>query len=164
MLTDIKTILYATDLGDNTRPAFRMAMSIANKYQAHVVLVHAIEPLSVNAQALVSSYLPEGSLKEMRKKGIEKLKNTVEERLEAFCREEMPEGAGFPKGEPEQHIVEEDAARAILKLADQCNADLIVMGTHSHSTLGEFLLGSAANKVIHNSKRPVLMVPLGAAH
>ena len=50
--------------------------------------------------------------------------------------------------------------KTILRVADEIDADVIVMGTRTHSAMGQFLLGSTANKVMHNSKRPVLIVPL----
>lgn len=160
MLPNLKTILYATDLGGNTRPALRMAVSIANKYDSHVVLLHVIEPLSANAQAMVDDLLPSGTVAEMRAKGIEMLKQKIANRVEKFCEDELPEGARFPHGKPEQRIVEGMTARVILDTAEEVDADLIVMGTHTHNALGELLLGSAANKVMHNSKKPVLLVPL----
>ena len=40
------------------------------------------------------------------------------------------------------------------------DADLIVMGSHSHSTLDTLFIGSVANKVVNRSSRPVLLVPI----
>ena len=160
MLPDIKTILYATDLGVNTRPAFRMAVGIANKYNSRVVLLHVIEPLGANAQAMVDDLLPDGTVEDMRKKWIDKLKEKIAKRIDAFCDDELPEGECLPHGKPEQRVVEGLTARAILETADAIDADMIVMGTHTHNLWGELLLGSAANKVMHNSRRPVLLVPL----
>ena len=98
MLPNLKTILYATDLGGNTRPALRMAASIANKYDSHVVLLHVIEPLSANAQAMLDDLLPSGTAAEIHEQAIEKLKQKIANRVEKFCEDELPEGAQFPHG------------------------------------------------------------------
>lgn len=160
MLPNIKTILYTTDLGTHTRPAFRMAVSVANKYDSRIVLLHVIEPLGSNAQHMVEAYLPKTKLKKIRDQGIKKLRKHIKKRIDDFCASELPKGAAFPHGKPEQRIVEGLSAQSILETADEIDADLIVMGTHTHSALGELLLGSVANKVMHRSKRPVLLVPL----
>lgn len=49
-------------------------------------------------------------------------------------------------------------ADAILRLADQHSADLLVIGT-GQRTLKKLLLGRVANRVIRGAKRPVLTVP-----
>ncbi len=53
-----------------------------------------------------------------------------------------------------------EASRKNFEEAEAVNADVIVMGTHSHSTLGEVFLGSVSRKVMHKSKIPVLLVPV----
>src|SRR5690606_39177602 len=58
------------------------------------------------------------------------------------------------------HLAEGDAATAILEYADKWNADLIVMGTHSHSALEKLLMGTVASKVLEKTKIPVYMVPV----
>ena len=35
----VKKILYASDLGEHTRPVFRFALSLADKYDAEVYVV-----------------------------------------------------------------------------------------------------------------------------
>jgi len=47
-----------------------------------------------------------------------------------------------------------------LDKAKALEVDLIVMGTHGRRGLDRFLLGSVAIEVLHNSKIPVLIVPL----
>ncbi|MBE0597632.1 MAG: universal stress protein, partial [Desulfuromonadales bacterium] len=42
MLPSFKTILYSTDLSENTRPAFRHAVSLARRFQAKVHILHII--------------------------------------------------------------------------------------------------------------------------
>lgn len=53
----------------------------------------------------------------------------------------------------------EETAQAIVDTAENVAADVIVMGTRGLSAFGVLTLGSTAYKVLHASKRPVLVVP-----
>ena len=59
------------------------------------------------------------------------------------------------------YMGEGDTANAILGYAEEWQADLIVMGTHSHSTLEKLLLGTVASNVLEKTQVPVYMVPVG---
>ncbi len=59
------------------------------------------------------------------------------------------------------HLEEGDTANNILKYAEEWKADLIVMGTHSHSTLEKIFLGTVASSVLEHTTVPVYMVPTG---
>jgi nucleotide-binding universal stress UspA family protein len=50
-------------------------------------------------------------------------------------------------------------AEEILNQAQVLDADLIVMGTHGHGAMYNFLVGSATKGVLKHSRRPVLLVP-----
>jgi nucleotide-binding universal stress UspA family protein len=50
------------------------------------------------------------------------------------------------------------AAREIVGDAEEVDADVIVMGSRGRGDLAGLLLGSTAHKVIHLSRRPVLIV------
>lgn len=50
------------------------------------------------------------------------------------------------------------AAEAIAALADEEQADLIVMGSHGHGAFGGMLLGSVASGVLARCKTPVLLI------
>jgi nucleotide-binding universal stress UspA family protein len=58
----------------------------------------------------------------------------------------------------EKRIVEGQPAAEILRLAEELPADLIVVGSMGRTGLSRFLLGSVAEKVVRNSKVPVLVV------
>ena len=58
------------------------------------------------------------------------------------------------------HMAEGDTGKAILNYADEWNADLIVMGTHSHSKLEKLLIGTVASKVLEKTKIPVHLIPV----
>ena len=49
-------------------------------------------------------------------------------------------------------------ADAIAKTASQGKFDMVVMGSHGHSALGNLVLGSVATNVLANCKVPVLLV------
>ncbi len=58
------------------------------------------------------------------------------------------------------HLAEGDTAKKILEYAEEWKADLIVMGTHSHSALEKLFLGTVASSVLERTKIPVYMVPV----
>ena len=47
----------------------------------------------------------------------------------------------------------------ILEVADEIEADLIVVARHRHGPLHNLLLGNTAEAVVRHSKRPVVVVP-----
>lgn len=67
------------------------------------------------------------------------------------------EAQGF---EVEARVVPGFAKREINRIAEQEDYALIVVGSHGHSILGEALLGGVATEVIHNARKPVLVVRL----
>jgi len=56
-------------------------------------------------------------------------------------------------------FVEEAAAKAIMGVADEEGADLIVIGTHGHGGLRDRLLGSVSYRIIHLARQPVTVIP-----
>lgn len=54
--------------------------------------------------------------------------------------------------------MEGDPVQGILRVADEEQADLIVMATHGRSGLSQFAHGSTASEVVHDGRKPVLLV------
>ena len=52
----------------------------------------------------------------------------------------------------------EDIAGVLCRIADECEADLVVMGTHGRHGIGRLLLGSVAETVLRHARVPVLVV------
>ncbi len=56
------------------------------------------------------------------------------------------------------HIHVGQPAEVIVKVSDELGCELIIMGTHGRSGLTELVMGSVANRVLHRTKTPVLLV------
>lgn len=50
-------------------------------------------------------------------------------------------------------------AHAIASIADDANADLIVVGTRGHSPVAGLLLGGVTQRLLHIAHQPILVVP-----
>jgi nucleotide-binding universal stress UspA family protein len=50
-------------------------------------------------------------------------------------------------------------ASTLVAVADERDADLIVIGSRGYSSVGPKVLGGTANGVLHEARRPVLVVP-----
>ncbi len=156
----IRTILYPTDLGAHMRPAFRFAISLARQYQAQIVMLHVLEPMSTSSQRLIESYLSKKETSKLRDEGLQRVEKKMRKRLSRFCEEEM--GVSADKCEQISGVVVTTGtpAETIIREADERGADLIVMGTHTDVSLGHRLIGSTARKLTQISKIPVLVVPV----
>jgi nucleotide-binding universal stress UspA family protein len=56
-------------------------------------------------------------------------------------------------------ILEEDPVHGLRRVAEQEDADLIVVGSHGHGTFLPRLLGSVTYKLAHNGRIPLVIVP-----
>ncbi len=160
MLPEINTIVYATTLGKNTRPVFRHAVNLARTYNARIVMVHALEPVSEFGHAIIEHYLPKETLEEIHSSGMARIQSAMQERVQAFRDEELQ---GLPDADQlTVDIVVEEAnpEELILDTAKEVGADMIVIGSHSHHGMfGQKLMGNTAQQVSLHTKVPVLLVP-----
>jgi nucleotide-binding universal stress UspA family protein len=94
---------------------------------------------------------------------IVELERLALERAEAIAHEgfELARSHGFAV---EARAERSDASvwRTILDVAEEVDADTIVVGARGLSTVASALLGSVSNAVVHHSARPVLVIPLTA--
>ena len=51
-------------------------------------------------------------------------------------------------------------SQTILGVADELDSDMILVGTHGTTAVQPGLLGSVSNGLLHQSRRPVLVVPI----
>ena len=140
-------IVVGTDGSETAKQAVREATELAKKTGASLDIVSAYDPV------------PSSRLREERLEAPADIEHTVNpsEDVDATLAEaaQEVEKAGVPvrtferQGEP---------ADAILDVAEEEKADLIVVGNTGMTGAKRFLLGSVPNKVSHHAPTSVLIV------
>ena len=158
-LPEIKRILYATDLGDNVRPVFKFALSMARKYDAQIIMLHVVEPMSPAVQAIVDTYLTDMDAKKVYQDGMKSVLDVMKKRLETACAEELDTHNISSSRVKEMLVASGKTSEEILKAAKKHKADVIVMGKSRRIVFGSDVAGSAARRVSRHSTVPVVIVP-----
>lgn len=155
----ISTILYATDLGKNTRPVFRQAIAQARIHNAKIIMLHVVEPLSETARAVISAYMPETEIEGVQKEGMKNVINHMKERVKRFYEEECESHEKNFIPIQDILVIAGRPSEEILTAADQFKVDMIIMGQSSKKVMGSKVMGSSARRVARLAKVPVLIVP-----
>jgi universal stress protein A len=133
----LEKILVPVDFSVGDDSVVRLALSMARDFDARLIIAHVEEaPLSYAAgEMYYGAPMPE----------------TPELR-------DMLEGVvpASPGVEIELRLVSGDPAAAIVELAENEEADMIVMGTHGRTGLARLVMGSVAEAVVRRAKCPVL--------
>ena len=157
MISDIETILYATDLNDSSRSVFLQALNQAKAHRAKLLFLHVIEPLANTAA--MDIYIPGEPRKDLfYQPPIEEIHTNIELRLRHLYQPLVMEQ--LHENELRFYIVDGVPAPTIIKTADKLDVDLIILGSHTHSMFENIFIGSVATKVINRTTRPVLLVPV----
>ena len=142
-----RSIVVGTDGSETAAQAVRQAADLAASVGAKLELVSAYEPV------------PAQRLQAERRQAPEDLqwainpREDVDATLEAAA--EVARGAGV---EVRVYARQGDPADAILDVAEEQEADLIVVGNKGMTGAKRFLLGSVPNKVSHHAPCSVLII------
>jgi nucleotide-binding universal stress UspA family protein len=160
MVPQIKKILYATDLSKNSVYAFRYAMSMAETYDAEIVILHVIEPIPPMVRHYVKGFVDEIKWEEKIKYEQGMAIERIEKRLEEFCKRESQDAPQCLAQVSSILVRPGYPVEEILKAADEEDCSMIVLGTHGKGFLKHTFLGSVACSVLDRAKKPVFIVPL----
>lgn len=160
MLPNYRNILYATDLTANSQYAFKHAVLLARASQAKIHLLHVIPEIDAGFRTYVSSVMGKGTLESLEAKHEEEARKDMTARLEQFIHDELADRPEDLKNIAGIEVVHGHAVANILTIADQLDADAIVMGTHGKGAITHAFLGSVAEKVLRKTKRPVFVIPI----
>jgi nucleotide-binding universal stress UspA family protein len=139
----IKRLLVPVDFSDSSAKLLKFAIEFARMHEAEMLLVHVIEPMNY----AVPRWLPEPTtlLEEQRKEAAAKI---------ARLADRARAGRVRCTGEVHFGVVYE----VIADLARDSRADMIVIATHGRTGLAHMIIGSVAERVIHNAACPVLVL------
>ena len=160
MIPQIKRILYATDLSDNSAYVFRYALNFAKKHDAGIAILHVLDPLSVTAKALTHSHLTVEQEKKILEEKLAYVKERIRKGLKTFYEKELKNDPDSTDRVESIELCEGFPAEMILTKADELSCDAIVMGTHSKGIIANTFLGSTAKRVLRRTRKPVFIIPL----
>jgi nucleotide-binding universal stress UspA family protein len=132
-------LLLAVDGSEHARHAIPLVADLAKKSAGHVTVLH------------------------VREHGVSKF--TEWERETADDAQSVVEGvqrellaAGAESSFEIRRALAGRAAREICDVADELDADLVVVGNHGRNALVRLVLGSTSTYVVHHCRRPVMVV------
>jgi len=138
MPQSFRTILSAVDFDENSMAAMETAAEIARLAGATVHVLHVLTLAGTPTSAEIDKLAAH--------------ENAVKERLAGFCAKPL---AGLAH---EAHVRTGDPAVAIVRTAEELNADLIVIAVHASRPHPRPFAGSVADRVVREAICPVVTV------
>ncbi len=142
-MSEYKHILVAVDQSEDSEKIGRQALVVAKRNHAKITLLNILEGISLSAGYELMPVIPQVSDSEM----IAEAKKLMRE-------------LSFKLGIPDADTLVISALstkEGILKAAEDLNADLLVIGSHTRYGLG-VLLGSTSGSIINDSPCDILTV------
>jgi nucleotide-binding universal stress UspA family protein len=141
------SIVVGTDGSDTAREAVRQAVELAGSVGAELLLVSAYAPTSRVTVNPETTQVPEDV--QWMVSAREDVASILAEAARAAEEAGVP-AQTFPR--------QGDPADAILDVAEERDADLIVVGNKGMTGAKRFLLGSVPNRVSHHAPCSVLII------
>jgi nucleotide-binding universal stress UspA family protein len=157
----MKKILVPTDFSDSATAALAQAVKLASISGGQITLLHVIfieklkeDLLGLDALENLTRVLnvPASAATHIPTNPVHALQAAAQQRLQ----EAAAKAGGGVK--IETAVAEGRPSVQIVQYADAHGIDLIVMGTHGRSSLGQAFLGSVADNAIRQANCPVMVV------
>ncbi len=140
-----RSIVVGLDRSPGAAAAMAWCCDLAAPLDARVVAVYALPPLLQVIPPPIGSAPISYS---------EETKQSSRDDLERWC--EPLRAAGI---EYETILEEGAAAETLMRIADEHEATMIVVGRRGSGGFAELLLGSVPHQLSHHARRPVVVVP-----
>jgi nucleotide-binding universal stress UspA family protein len=143
----LRNVLVAVDFSDTSADAVRYARELVRSFNAAIHLLHVVpdplqQPWAVEAPGLDFPGLSDQWQVEAHERLVALAASTELDTRQST----LAIRTGVPH-------------RAIVDYAAEHGTDLIVLGSHGHSPVVHFLLGSVTERVVRQARCPVLVVP-----
>ncbi len=141
-----RSILCPVDFSPHAERALGYALDLAALTGAHLTIVTAVDPF-LDAASTAAGHR-------------DTLVGQTQEELQALLARASAT-RGKPAESPGIAVLTGKPAEEILAQIPECNADLVVMGTQGRGGAKRLVFGSTTERVLRESRVPVLAVPAG---
>lgn len=151
----MKKILIALDYNPTAQKVAETGYALAKAMNAQTILLHVISDITYYSSLDYSPVMGFGgfsSVATVQTDTVEQIKKAAQTYLD-----KSKEHLGDDK--IQTVIKNGDYGETILNTATELKVDIIVMGTHSKRGLEKILVGSVAEKVLHQSLIPLFIIP-----
>jgi nucleotide-binding universal stress UspA family protein len=145
----LKRILVPLDGSDLARQALPLAAELATCANAEVILLQAVAPMN----EIYAGIRPSGRSIPQYADALATLRRQAAKELDTLAGELRQQHLSV-----EVAVATGHAAEVIIDEAARQHADLIVMATHGYSGLRRWAMGSVADKVLHATTTPLVLV------
>ena len=140
----LKNVLFATDFSPTSEAALPYAAAICRRFGATLHAAHVISDASLLMMTGGVDYVTMGTI-------YDDAQNEAKGKLEHL--------ADRFEGVPHRsHVCHGQVWKALARILEENEIDLIVVGTHGRTGLGKLLLGSVAEDILRHAPCPVLTV------
>lgn len=136
-------ILVPTDFSYPAEQALKHALAIARRNRAEISLIHVVSKVSIPDMVFASTRID-----------LKLIKDLSAERMERLAKR-------FKLKPAHQVVCDGNAAEEVVKFAEKIKADLLVISSRGHTALERMVIGSTAERIVHFSTCPVLVIPIG---
>jgi nucleotide-binding universal stress UspA family protein len=144
-----KLILVPTDFSDPAAHALRYASGLAERFRAHLLVVHA----DLFSPVVDFTAVPVGVFEDVRDSMIENAREVLQRHAEENIAATVP----F-----DLRVIAGGTLETIAAQVRESGASLVVMGTHGRAGMSRLLFGSVTESVMRTCTVPVIAVMPGA--
>ncbi len=152
----MKNILVPTDFSEHSQYAINAAVKVAEKHGSVIHFMHTIKSLGdiVQLDSFASGDFASTTVSTDQILQLIELKTEeAENNLKTLKKQIEEKGINAIT-----HVKQEAIDIAINKVVKEHHIDMVIMGSHGASGFAEMIIGSNAQKVVRNSKCPVLIL------
>jgi len=140
-----KRILCPTDFSDVSKKALDYIKQLKESGSETIILLHVIDERQIQA---IESFVSEHSEK-LTREIIQSNRQEMEDIENELAQAGFKVKSRLEKGNP---------LREILRVEEEEDISLIVVGSHGKTNLEEIFLGSVSEKVARRCKKPILII------
>lgn len=143
----MKTILAAIDFSDVSEKVLAQAAELARATGAKLHIVHGVEQIAAFYD-IYGYTVPD--LADYSQQAADRASAALNKRVAKMA---------LPDEQTEVRVLEGPFLETLLDYRREIAADMLVVGSHGHGFVARVLIGSTAQRILHKSEVPTLVVP-----